>query len=99
MPIMHLNGYKIANPTVLARMDDEELRNLFRELGNEPFFIAPTDDRATHSQGLERTRSGRAESRGLLALASSAGVECARRCVFHSWGSRHPSLSNGKRRS
>jgi phosphoketolase len=48
MPILHLNGYKIANPIVLARMDDEELRNLFRELGNEPFFIEGHETRAMH---------------------------------------------------
>ena len=39
LPILHLNGYKIANPTVLARMDDDELRDLFIGLGYEPFFV------------------------------------------------------------
>jgi xylulose-5-phosphate/fructose-6-phosphate phosphoketolase len=39
LPILHLNGYKIANPTVLARMDDDELRDLFSGLGYEPFFV------------------------------------------------------------
>ena len=39
LPILHLNGYKIANPTVLARMSDEELLDLFRGYGYEPHFV------------------------------------------------------------
>ncbi|RWK94039.1 MAG: phosphoketolase family protein [Mesorhizobium sp.] len=39
LPILHLNGYKIANPTILARMDDVELRALFAGYGYEPFFV------------------------------------------------------------
>ena len=39
LPILHLNGYKIANPTVLGRMDDAQLTQLFRGYGYEPHFI------------------------------------------------------------
>ncbi|TIO10863.1 phosphoketolase [Mesorhizobium sp.] len=39
LPILHLNGYKIANPTILARMDDGELRSLFAGYGYEAFFV------------------------------------------------------------
>jgi xylulose-5-phosphate/fructose-6-phosphate phosphoketolase len=39
LPILHLNGYKIANPTILARIDPEELRALFRGYGYEPIFV------------------------------------------------------------
>jgi xylulose-5-phosphate/fructose-6-phosphate phosphoketolase len=39
LPILHLNGYKISGPTMLARMDDEELSKLFEGYGYEPFFI------------------------------------------------------------
>ena len=39
LPILHLNGYKIANPTVLARMTDEELTSLFSGYGWKPYFI------------------------------------------------------------
>ncbi|HJT04714.1 MAG TPA: phosphoketolase family protein, partial [Pseudonocardiaceae bacterium] len=39
LPILHLNGYKIANPTVLARIPDSELRALLAGYGHEPFFI------------------------------------------------------------
>ena len=39
LPILHLNGYKIANPTVLARLGDEELEALLRGYGHTPLFF------------------------------------------------------------
>ncbi|PMB21657.1 phosphoketolase family protein [Fischerella thermalis] len=39
LPILHLNGYKIANPTIFARMSDEELENLFIGYGYKPYFV------------------------------------------------------------
>lgn len=39
LPILHLNGYKIANPTILARLSDEDLTHLFTGYGYEPFFV------------------------------------------------------------
>jgi xylulose-5-phosphate/fructose-6-phosphate phosphoketolase len=39
LPILHLNGYKIANPTILARISHEELEELFRGYGYKPFFV------------------------------------------------------------
>src|ERR1035438_1446354 len=39
LPILHLNGWKIANPTVLARIDDQELTNLFTGYGWKPYFV------------------------------------------------------------
>jgi xylulose-5-phosphate/fructose-6-phosphate phosphoketolase len=39
LPILHLNGYKIANPTVLARIPEEELAALMRGYGHEPLFV------------------------------------------------------------
>ena len=39
LPILHLNGYKIANPTVLARISHEELESLFRGYGYAPHFV------------------------------------------------------------
>ncbi|HEX3330870.1 MAG TPA: phosphoketolase family protein [Gaiellales bacterium] len=48
LPILHLNGYKIANPTVLARIPDDELDDLLRGCGWEPLRVdaAPDDDHA-----------------------------------------------------
>ena len=48
LPILHLNGYKIANPTVLGRMRDEEIRDLFRGLGHEPLFVEGHDPKLMH---------------------------------------------------
>jgi xylulose-5-phosphate/fructose-6-phosphate phosphoketolase len=39
LPILHLNGYKIANPTVLGRLNDEELTHLFTGYGYKPYFV------------------------------------------------------------
>jgi len=39
LPVLHLNGYKIANPTVLARIPDDELASLFRGYGHEPLVF------------------------------------------------------------
>ncbi|KAA0108585.1 phosphoketolase [Mycolicibacterium sp. P1-5] len=49
LPILHLNGYKIANPTVLARIPDDELRSLMVGFGHEPFFFEVPDDAADSS--------------------------------------------------
>ncbi len=45
LPILHLNGYKIANPAVLARIPEHELLELFRGYGYEPFLVAGGFDR------------------------------------------------------
>ncbi|MAT19073.1 MAG: phosphoketolase [Leifsonia sp.] len=54
LPILHLNGYKIANPTVLARIPDEELLELMRGYGHEPFLVSGgfdgEDPRAMHER-------------------------------------------------
>ena len=39
LPILHLNGYKIANPCILARISREELEQLFRGYGYTPYFV------------------------------------------------------------
>jgi xylulose-5-phosphate/fructose-6-phosphate phosphoketolase len=48
LPILHLNGYKIANPTVLGRMADDEIRSLFTGYGYEPLFVEGDDPPAMH---------------------------------------------------
>src|SRR3954447_17729738 len=48
VPILHLNGYKIANPTVLARIPEEELRALFVGYGYEPHVVAGDDPAIVH---------------------------------------------------
>jgi xylulose-5-phosphate/fructose-6-phosphate phosphoketolase len=48
LPILHLNGYKIANPTVLARLSDDELTSLLIGYGHKPYFVAGDDPEAMH---------------------------------------------------
>ena len=48
IPILHLNGYKIANPTVLARVSREELTDLFHGYGYEPRFVEGDDPALVH---------------------------------------------------
>ena len=50
LPILHLNGYKIANPTILGRMTDAELTHFFVGLGYEPFFVEGHDPEPTHQR-------------------------------------------------
>jgi xylulose-5-phosphate/fructose-6-phosphate phosphoketolase len=54
LPILHLNGYKIANPTVLARIPQDELRALLVGYGHEPYFVEG-DDPATMHQLMAET--------------------------------------------
>ena len=48
LPILHLNGFKIANPTVLARISREELTDLLRGYGHEPHFVEGSDPALVH---------------------------------------------------
>ncbi len=48
LPILHLNGYKIANPTVLARLSDDELVHLFTGYGYRPYFVEGDEPEAMH---------------------------------------------------
>jgi xylulose-5-phosphate/fructose-6-phosphate phosphoketolase len=48
LPILHLNGYKIANPTVLGRLGDEELTQLFTGYGYKPYFVEGHEPEKMH---------------------------------------------------
>jgi xylulose-5-phosphate/fructose-6-phosphate phosphoketolase len=48
LPILHLNGYKINNPTLLARISHEEVENLFRGYGWTPYFVEGSDPESMH---------------------------------------------------
>ncbi len=50
LPILHLNGYKIANPTVLARIPEPELDAMLRGYGWEPYLVAGDDPERVHQQ-------------------------------------------------
>src|SRR5216110_2576099 len=50
LPILHLNGYKIANPTVLGRLTDNELIELMEGYGYKPFFVEGNEPAKVHQQ-------------------------------------------------
>lgn len=50
LPILHLNGYKISNPTVLARISHEELDQLFKGYGWTPYFVEGDDPEKMHQK-------------------------------------------------
>jgi xylulose-5-phosphate/fructose-6-phosphate phosphoketolase len=50
LPVLNLNGYKIANPTILARISPEELDQLFRGYGYTPYFVEGSDPAEVHQQ-------------------------------------------------
>src|SRR5579875_1940697 len=50
LPVLHLNGYKIANPTILARIPHEELESLLRGFGYAPHFVEGDDPERMHQK-------------------------------------------------
>ncbi|MCC9654851.1 phosphoketolase family protein [Rhodopirellula halodulae] len=50
LPILHLNGYKIANPCFLARIPKQELTSLFEGMGYKPYFVEGTDPEVVHKK-------------------------------------------------
>ncbi|MGW8778096.1 phosphoketolase family protein [Streptomyces sp. NPDC055796] len=48
LPILHLNGYKIANPTVLSRIPEDELDSLLRGYGHDPLYVTGSDPALVH---------------------------------------------------
>ena len=80
LPILHLNGYKIANPTVLARIPEEELAALMRGYGYHPLFmtVEPEDDHFDAHRRFARSSTRRStESRRSSARASRWGHNAA----------------------
>jgi xylulose-5-phosphate/fructose-6-phosphate phosphoketolase len=73
LPILHLNGYKIANPTLLARLDDDELTDLLEGYGHVPYLVAGDDPTTVH-QALAATLDEIVDAIGVAQTARSAGV-------------------------
>ncbi len=75
LPILHLNGYKIANPTILARIPEEELRALFVGYGYEPLFVEGDEPTVMHERmalvlddALDRIKAIQESARGGAAM-------------------------------
>ena len=72
LPILHLNGYKIANPTVLARIEPEELRSLFEGYGYKPYVLEGDDPADMHRRMAQVMDTMYAEIRAIQKKAREA---------------------------
>ena len=75
LPILHLNGYKINNPTLLARITHEELENLLRGNGWTPYFVEGCDPESMHQAMAATVEHCVLEIRELQAAARTQGAE------------------------
>ena len=75
LPILHLNGYKIANPTVLSRIPHDELENLFRGYGYNPHFVEGHEPAVMHQQMAPTLDKCLAEIKAIQADARKNGFK------------------------
>jgi xylulose-5-phosphate/fructose-6-phosphate phosphoketolase len=73
LPILHLNGYKIASPTVLARISGQELESLFRGYGYRPYLVEGSEPEAAHQAMAGAMDAVLAEIRTIQTKARSSG--------------------------
>ncbi len=73
LPILHLNGYKISNPTVLARIEPEELESLLVGYGWKPYFVEGSDPELVHRQMAETLDTALNEIAEVQAEARASG--------------------------
>lgn len=73
LPILHLNGYKIANPAVLARISHEELEQLFLGYGYTPYFVEGDDPAQMHQDMAAAVDTVLAEIRAIQRKARAGG--------------------------
>jgi xylulose-5-phosphate/fructose-6-phosphate phosphoketolase len=74
LPILHLNGYKIANPTLLSRVSEEELKSLFIGYGYIPYIVEGAEPLAMHQKMAATLDHCLAEIRAIQVQARSSGV-------------------------
>jgi xylulose-5-phosphate/fructose-6-phosphate phosphoketolase len=74
LPILHLNGYKIDNPTVLSRISHEELEQLFRGYGYTPYFVEGSEARSMHQAMAATLDHCLQEIQNIQRLARTSGV-------------------------
>jgi xylulose-5-phosphate/fructose-6-phosphate phosphoketolase len=73
LPILNLNGYKIANPTILARISHRELEALFEGYGYKPFFVEGSDHAEMHEKMAATLDTIIAEIRAIHEKARAGG--------------------------
>jgi len=74
-PILHLNGYKIANPCFLARIPQDELRKLFEGYGYKPYFVEGRDPASMHQEMAAAMDAAVEEIQGIWKEARTKGFQ------------------------
>ncbi len=74
LPILHLNGYKIANPTLLARISKAELESLFVGYGYKPYFVEGAEPEAMHQTMAQTLEGAISEIKRIQDEARETGV-------------------------
>lgn len=74
LPVLHLNGYKIANPTILSRISHEELEALFKGYGYKPYFVEGSDPTLMHQKMAATLEEAITEIKAIQAEARSTGT-------------------------
>ncbi|WP_159015777.1 phosphoketolase family protein [Cognatiluteimonas profundi] len=74
LPILHLNGFKIANPAVLARIGNAELAELMRGYGHQPYFVEGDDPASMHREFARTLDQVLSDIRGIQAAARARGA-------------------------
>ena len=90
LPILHLNGYKINNPTILSRISHEDLKQLFVGYGYQPYFVEGSEHDSMH-QAMAATLDRCVEDiKAIQQEARSSGVG-----RFSRWPNDHPAFAEG----
>ncbi len=98
LPVLHLNGYKIANPTVLARIPEEELEWLMKGYGWKPYVVAGDDPVKMHHLMAETMERCVLEIREIQAKARKGSAANAERPRWPMIVLRSPKDGPGRRR-
>ncbi len=78
LPILHLNGYKIANPCFLARIPKDELQKLFEGYGYKPYFVEGHEPESMHQQMAAALDDATAEIKRIWATWRTSGTSRAK---------------------
>lgn len=74
LPVLHLNGYKIANPSIFARISHQELEYLFKGYGYKPYFVEGSDPDVMHKKMAATLETAIAEIKAIQKEARDTGV-------------------------
>ena len=79
LPVLHLNGYKIANPTLLARTSDADLKKYFEGMGWNPYFVEGSEPMQMHEDMAAALEACYADLKAIQGAARSGGPRSAKK--------------------